>query len=164
MKTNRKAGFTLIELLVVIAIIGILSSIVLVSLNAARKKGSDTRVIADVQQTRDALETGYSGSSYPDLGNVAVGNVSTTCIVTNWVNTGPQNPALNTQFNDACSQGGANDINIVTNTAGNNSANATITQYAIYGRLVSNTSQFFCIDSTGKTNPTETNTTAVTCQ
>ena len=71
-----RRGFTLIELLVVIAIIGILASIVLASLNSARKKSRDARRIADVKQIQLALElyfdaqkgidgTGTS-ASYPD--------------------------------------------------------------------------------------------------
>ena len=47
---NSTSGFTLIELLVVIAIIGILSSIVLASLNSARNKAKVVRAVSDLKQ------------------------------------------------------------------------------------------------------------------
>lgn len=43
-------GFTLIELLVVISIIGLLSSIVLTSVNSARNKAKVARAAADLKQ------------------------------------------------------------------------------------------------------------------
>jgi prepilin-type N-terminal cleavage/methylation domain-containing protein len=66
MQKFYKRGFTLIELLVVIAIIGILASIVLASLDSARKKGRDARRIADVKQIQLALELYYDANGvYP---------------------------------------------------------------------------------------------------
>src|SRR5277367_4621281 len=57
-------GFTLIELLVVIAIIGILSAVVLASLNTARAKGVDASIKSGLNtvQTQAALDY----DSYPN--------------------------------------------------------------------------------------------------
>ncbi len=154
-------GFTLIELLVVIAIIGILASIVLVSLNSARNKGRDARIISDVQQARTAIESGFNGSGYPDINggksncnggaaaNLANSNYS-QCVIT----TGPDNSVLSQLHTDATSQGG----NVLYSVAANNAA------YSIRGQLVSSANSYFCIDSTGKTNQNDNNAVVVgTC-
>lgn len=66
-KLNKKSGFTLIELLVVIAIIGVLASVVLASLNSARRKSRDARRVADIKQMQLALELYFdSNGEYPD--------------------------------------------------------------------------------------------------
>ena len=65
-KRTGRRGFTLIELLVVIAIIGVLASIVLASLNTARKKSRDTRRVADMNQVKLALELYFDSiKNYP---------------------------------------------------------------------------------------------------
>lgn len=61
MKKNK--GFTLIELLVVIAIIGILSSVVLASLNTARNKGKDTAVKSNLNNMRSQADVYYDSNT-----------------------------------------------------------------------------------------------------
>ncbi len=65
-KKHLQRGFTLIELLVVIAIIGLLSSIVLVGLNAARQTAIDARVLSEVEQIKVALQLYFNDhGGYP---------------------------------------------------------------------------------------------------
>ena len=56
---SKNKGFTLIELLVVIAIIGLLASIVLVTINRARVKARDARRLSDMRTILTALELYY---------------------------------------------------------------------------------------------------------
>jgi len=62
-------GFTLIELLVVIAIIGILASIVLVSLSSARTRGADAGVQGNLNTIRTQAELYYSDNGTYGLFN-----------------------------------------------------------------------------------------------
>ena len=55
----KNKGFTLIELLVVIAIIGLLASIVMVSLNSARGKTRDAKRLGDLKAVMLALSMYY---------------------------------------------------------------------------------------------------------
>jgi len=63
---ERTRAFTLIELLVVIAIIGVLSSVVLASLNTARAKARDAKRVSDLHEIQLALEMYYNEhDAYP---------------------------------------------------------------------------------------------------
>lgn len=65
-KILNQKGFTLIELLVVIAIIGLLASVVLLSLNSARAKSRDAKRLSDVRQLVSALELYFNDyNAYP---------------------------------------------------------------------------------------------------
>lgn len=84
-----KRGFTLIELLVVIAIIGMLSSVVLASLNTARGNARDARRQQDLKQIQTALELYYNvNNAYPneDWCDSSKGSASASCSSVNGTN------------------------------------------------------------------------------
>ena len=90
---KKQKGFTLIELLVVIAIIGILASIVLVSLGGAREKARDAQRLSDVKQLALILEMESSGGSAALVTCVAADADVITC-------TGPGEVSQFANFSD----------------------------------------------------------------
>lgn len=60
---SKQRGFTLIELLVVIAVIGMLASIVLVSLGPARARARDAKRASDIRQIALAMDLCYGDTA-----------------------------------------------------------------------------------------------------
>jgi prepilin-type N-terminal cleavage/methylation domain-containing protein len=99
MKLSRilERGFTLIEILVAIAIIGLLSAIIIVSLNNSRKEARDAKRKSEIVQIRTAIQMyalnnggvfptrTTSGCSFTDnTGGICLGHSSTMSCWLGW--------------------------------------------------------------------------------
>ncbi|MDB5265555.1 MAG: hypothetical protein JWM39_268 [Parcubacteria group bacterium] len=149
-----RRGFTLIELLVVIAIIGILSSVVLASLNTARNKGADAAVKSNLEQARTQGELFYDANSNNYLqgaagsGNTAdacspAGSIGTLTGVYKSVLAAAQAVGISTVSENTLGAAGVANCNIIT------------TAWAASVPLKSTTG-YFCVDSTGVATTTAT--------
>lgn len=131
----KQKGFTLIELLVVIAIIGILASVVLTSLNSARKKGQDGKVKSQVAQVAAAAAIYYDNNN---------GSYGTSAACSGTVNT--------SMWTDTASSMDTYAGHPTTGTwPGGLACNSAGQAYAFAAQLSTNTNTWFCIDSTGIT-------------
>jgi len=139
-KLNKK-GFTLIELLVVIAIIGILSSVVLASLNTARGRGSDAKVKSQLAGARAGAELYFDSNNGYGVSTMAA----------------PALPCTGAMFIDSGSgllqyTGTASSWPTGTTLSCQSSANA----YAISASLNSSNAaatDHYCVDSAGNSRP-----------
>jgi prepilin-type N-terminal cleavage/methylation domain-containing protein len=130
-----RRGFTLIELLVVIAIIGILSSVVLASLNTARNKGADAAIKSNLANARAEAELYYDSNS-------------------NSYNTGTAGVGAG-----VCASTGTNTIgdNVAAAGAAGSAATscyASATAWAASAQMKTVTTQYYCVDSSGYASTT----------
>ncbi len=156
-KPSATRGFTLIELLVVIAIIGILSAVVLASLNTARQKGSDAAVKSNIAtiRTQAALDYGSNGNSY-GVSALATPTASPT------VQTGAPGTAISVFGATGDSTVGNSLIQLYTNSAGHKiTYGSSASQYVVLGKL--STGKYWCADSNDYTGVIAAVPTALKC-
>jgi prepilin-type N-terminal cleavage/methylation domain-containing protein len=137
---KKNTGFTLIELLVVIAIIGILSSVVLASLNTARNKGADAAIKENLANLRAQAEIYYDANGKYGANSTAVDGTSTAaCNTASTVFSSASTPSLNPGIVAASTSG----------TQATCSMTIQGTAWAVSVPLKALAGSSWCVDSTG---------------
>ncbi len=154
---NTQKGFTLIELLVVIAIIGILSSIVIASLNSARTKGAVSAAKSGAAQLRTQSEVYYDGAG----AGTGYATAAATCTISQPISgaaptLGAGVASTTCLFGDSTVQSQIKQIATNANAAVIGNVSADYQKWAVSTTL-KNGSQY-CIDNSGNTK--EQTTTA----
>ena len=151
---NKNKGFTLIELLVVIAIIGILSSVVLASLNTARAKGADAATKTGLANMRAQAEVYYDGTGNGGYSSAAIATLPVSSCTT-----------ANSLFTDPVF---VNAIASITNSAGtapicglSGTSGSKASGWAMSAVTKSGTASTWCVDSTGASVAAKVATTGV---
>lgn len=113
MSMKNQKGFTLIELLVVIAIIGLLSTLAVISLSAARGKARDAQRVSDVRQMAAAIDIENANQS--TVQNLTTCDGSTAALKKTTACTGPGDISQFSRFKDPSWDGSAACIAGATN-------------------------------------------------
>jgi len=152
MYKNRSKGFTLIELLVVIAIIGILSAVVLASLNTARQKGGDAAIKSNLDTVRTQSAIYYDTNLAYSTANIASDAGSfAACAVASTIFVDPNVSAAIAAADKAAGGNGAATPTKVK-CANDGGGTAKISAWAISAPLLQG--GFYCVDSTGVASTT----------
>lgn len=123
----KRRGFTIVELLIVVAIIGILATIVIVSLREASDRARNTKIVTSVTQIRKVAEDMYiqESSGYESLCLSGGLNIAYTDI-------------LETLKDDIEKFGGSNIV-----------CYSSRYSYCVSTLMTGSTAKYFCIDSDG---------------